>query len=156
MSSSRDNCFEGIEKVNKKWEKYEEDFKIMKKTIKKHLNQECETKSENENSQEINQKEMSDVIGIKDELVVILDPKECVAKINPMLREDDEKAYEEEVITTSHFSSEGKDKTPMEPTIEEAVLPPEFSNKEDLETNFSPTTKEYEIKEGLVARAYPE
>ena len=35
--------------------------------------QECETKNKNKNTQEINQEETSDTIGIKDELVVRLD-----------------------------------------------------------------------------------
>ena len=80
MSSLRDNFFEGIEKVNKKWEKYEENFKITKEKIKNHLKQECETKNENENTEEINQEEMSDVVGIEDELIVGLDLEECIAK----------------------------------------------------------------------------
>ena len=34
-----------------------------------------------------------------------------------MLRENDEKTYEEEADTTTHFSSEGKQETAVEPTI---------------------------------------
>ena len=49
--------------------------------IKEHLKQECETKNENENTQEINQEETSEAIGIKDVLIVRLDPKECFVKL---------------------------------------------------------------------------
>ena len=72
-----------------------------------------------------------------------------------MLRENDE-AYEEEAARTYHFSSEGKQETAMTPTIAETVTPPEFPNKEELETDFAPTTEEDGIKEELVARSNPE
>ena len=41
----------------------------------------------------------------------------------------------------------------MAPTIAEAVMPLEFPNKEERETDFSPTTEEDGIKEELVARS---
>ena len=69
-----------------------------------------------------------------------------------MLRENDEESYEE-AIMMSHFSSDGKKETTMAPTIAEAVTPPEFPNKEELETNFAPMTEEDGIKEELVARS---
>ena len=95
----------------------------------------------NENTQEINQEETSDAIGIKDELIVRLDPDECFVQIEPVLREDDEEAYEEEAATTSHFSSEGKQETAMAPTITEVVIPPKIPNKEEVKTNFAATTE---------------
>ena len=59
-----------------------------------------------------------------------------------MLKENYEESYEEEAATTSHFSSEGKQENSMRPMIAEAVTPPEFPNKEELETDFAPMTKE--------------
>ena len=56
---------------------------------------------------------------------------------------------------TSHFSSKGKQETSMAPTIEKAVTPLKFPNKEELETDFSPTSKEDGIKEEPVARSDP-
>ena len=44
----------------------------------------------------------------------------------------------------------------MTPTIAEAVAPPEFPNKKELQTDFAPTIEEDGIKEELVARSYPE
>ena len=120
------------------------------------MKQECETQNKNENTQEINQEEMSDAIGIKDELIVRLDPEECFAQTEPMLREDDEEAYEDEAATTSHFSSEGKQEIAMAPTIAKEVTPHEFPNKEEMETDFAPMTEEDGIKEELVAISDPE
>ena len=71
---------------------------------------------------------MSVAVGIKDELVVILDLEDIIGQTKPMLRENDEETYEEEAATTSHFSSDGKQETSMEPMIVEAVTPPEFPN----------------------------
>ena len=61
--------------------------------LKNYLKQECETKNENENTQEINQEEMSDAIGMKDELIVILNLKECFVQTELMLRGNGEEAY---------------------------------------------------------------
>ena len=55
--------------------------------------------------------------GIKEEIVEISDLEEFIAQTKPMLRENDEEAYEEEAATTSHFSSAGKQETAMTPTI---------------------------------------
>ena len=44
----------------------------------------------------------------------------------------------------------------MTSTIAESVTPPEFLNKEELETNFAPMAEEDGIKEELVARWDPE
>ena len=43
----------------------------------------------------------------------------------------------------------------MAPTIAETVTPPEFPNKKEMETDFSPTTEEDGIKEELAARSSP-
>ena len=43
-----------------------------------------------------------------------------------------------------------------QPMIAEAVTPPEFPNKEELETDFAPMTEEDGIKEELVARSDPQ
>ena len=53
------------------------------------MKQNCEKESETENSQETNQEQTSDAIGIKDELVVRLDPEECFVQTELMLREND-------------------------------------------------------------------
>ena len=94
--------------------------------------------------------------GIKEELIEISNPEEFIAQIDPMLRKNDEEAYEEEAATTYHLSSEGKQETAMTPTIAEGVMSLEFPNKKEMETDFAPTIEEYGIKEELIARSYLE
>ena len=69
-----------------------------------------------------------------------------------MLGENYEEAYEEEVATMSHFSNKRKQKIAMTPMIAKAVTPPEFPNKEELETDFASMTEEDGSKEEIVAR----
>ena len=73
------------------------------------MKQKREKESETGNNQETNQEETIHEDGIKEEHVASSDPEEFIAQTEPMLRENDE----EEAVTTSHLSSEGKQETVM-------------------------------------------
>ena len=77
------------------------------------MKQKREKESETGNNQETNQEETIHEDGIKEEHVASSDPEEFIAQTEPMLRENDEQAYEEEAATTSHLSSEAKQETVM-------------------------------------------
>ena len=80
---------------------------------------------------------MSVAVGIKDELVVILDLEDIIAQTKPMLRENDEETYEEEAVATSPFSNVGKQETTMAPTIVEVVMVSKISSEGKMETAFA-------------------
>ena len=90
--------------------------------------------------------------GIKEELVAILDPELIITQSEPMLRENDEEAYEEEVATTYHLSSEGKQENTMAHTIAEAVTVSKVSSKGKLETAFALPTEEATVTPNFLSK----
>ena len=87
-----------------------------------------------------------------EELVAGSDPKEIIAQTMPILIENDEETYEEEVVVTSHCSSVGKQETIMAPTIVEVVTVTKISREGRLEVALALPTEEVNATQKFLSK----